>query len=267
MLTSLVIEVEAKSHGKINGGTGGATHGFYYNHWRVVDKNIANNLHAEKETLPFSISPLMNLPNAHKDNTIRIAPGYRAWFRVATLTKQLSDALITQWAAQLPNKVELAGIHWEVIRMPQQHSWTKQVSYQQLANTYLYNKRPPKRWKLIFETPITFRRGENGYLPFPLPIKLIDSWMRRWQAFSPFAISDNLKDRVYNGLFLESYDMNSTTIHYKNGKYPSGEGHCTLQAKKMSIQERAQVDLLANYAFFCGSGYKTTQGMGLTKLR
>ena len=46
-----------------------------------------------------------------------------------------------------------------------------------------------------------------------------------------------------------------------------GQGSYALHAIKMPASERAQVDLLASYAFFCGSGYKTTQGMGMTKLR
>ena len=264
MLTSLVIELEAITEGLINGGTGRAVHGLWYAQWDKVDPSVANLLHNETQTLPFSLSPLMDLPRPMKDVT-RIECGQRAWFRIATLTKQLSEGLTTRWAAQLPDEVELAGIQWRVVGVPQAHEWNRQITYQELATQHLFNNRPPGYWKLNFETPVTFNRGK-GYLPFPLPNILIASWMRRWQAFAPLALPDDLQQSVRERLLVSSYHMRSAVVRYGERVHPGGVGRYALRAAKMPASERAQVDLLANYAFFCGSGYKTTQGMGLTRL-
>lgn len=264
MLTSLVVQVEAKGNGLISGGTGRAVHGLWFAQWDKADPSVANMLHNETETLPFSLSPLMELPRPEKDVT-RVVRGQKAWFRVAVLTGLLSEKLTTLWAPQLPDEVELAGVPWRIVGVPQEHFWNRQVSYQELATQHLFNNRPPSRWKLEFETPVTFNSGE-GHLPFPLPNILIGSWMRRWQAFAPLALPDDLQKSVRERLLVSSYNMRSITVRYGERKHPGGMGRYALRAAKMPASERAQVDLLANYAFFCGSGYKTTQGMGMTRL-
>lgn len=265
MLRSLVIEVEAISEGVISGGTGRAVHGLWYAQWDKADPFTSNMLHNETNTLPFSLSPLMGLPRVEKDVT-RIECGQKAWFRVATLTGQLSERLTMHWAPQLPDEVELAGVQWRIVGIPQEHAWNRQVSYQELATRHLFNNRPPSRWKLSFETPITFNSG-LGHLPFPLPNNLIGSWLRRWQAFAPLALPDELSKSARERLMINHYNMRSTTVRYGERVLLGGMGQYALKAIQMPASERAQVDLLAHYAFFCGSGYKTTQGMGVTKLR
>jgi CRISPR-associated endoribonuclease Cas6 len=260
----MVIQLEAKGDGLISGGTGRAVHGLWYAQWDKVDPSIANLLHNETDTLPYSLSPLMGLPHPEKGVT-RIERGLQAWFRVAALTEGLSEKLTRLWAAQLPDEVDLAGVQWRIVGVPQGHAWNRQVSYQELATRHLFNKRPPGYWKLHFETPVTFNSGE-GYLPFPLPNILVASWLRRWQAFAPLALPDNLQMSVRERLLVGSYNMRSTTVRHGGRQHLGGIGRYALRAAKMPASERAQIDLLANYAFFCSSGYKTTQGMGMTML-
>ena len=265
MLTSLVIQVEAINDGEINGATGRATHGFWYKQWEKADAKTADALHDETQVPPFSLSPLMELPRAEKGIT-RVTRGVSTWFRVATLNGQLSERLTTHWAAQLPDEVELAGVRWRIVGVadsPEKHPWANQISYQDLSAKHLFNNRPPSRWKLSFETPVTFNSG-LGHLPFPLPNNLIGSWMRRWQAFASLALPEELTQSVREQLMVNHFNM--VTIPVRQGKRVliGGKGSYALHAIKMPASERAQVDLLVNYAFFCGSGYKTTQGMGMT---
>ena len=43
-------------------------------------------------------------------------------------------------------------------------------------------------------------------------------------------------------------------------------GTLTIQAFDLPPETRRRLDLLFRYAFFCGSGHHTAQGMGLTRL-
>ena len=267
MLTSLVIQIEALNDGEINGATGRAVHGFWYKQWESFDSGTADALHDETQVPPFSLSPLMQLPRPQNGIT-RVTRGISAWFRVATLNRQLSEKLITHWTANLPKEIELAGIKWTITGIaetPEKHPWARQISYQDLASRHLFNNRPPSRWKLAFETPLTFNSG-LGHLPFPLPNNLIGSWMRRWQAFAPLALPEELPQSVREQLMVNHFDMRTIPLRQGKRLIIGGAGSYSLKAIKMPASERAQVDLLANYAFFCGSGYKTTQGMGMTKL-
>ncbi|MCF6277383.1 MAG: CRISPR system precrRNA processing endoribonuclease RAMP protein Cas6 [Anaerolineales bacterium] len=269
MLTSLVIQLEALEEGKINGATGRAVHGFWYKQWQDADSKTAEALHDEKtQTPPFSLSPLMGLPRPQKGIT-GITRGVSAWFRVAALTGQLSERLITHWVAELPNEVELAGVKWRldgVADYPDKHPWAGQISYQDLSAKHLFNNRPPSRWKFSFETPVTFNSG-LGHLPFPLPNILVGSWLRRWQVFAPLALPEEISQSAREHLAVSQFDMKTLPVRHGERLIVGGAGNYTLKALKMSASERAQIDLLANYAFFCGSGYKTAQGMGLTRLR
>ena len=264
MLTSLVVQIEALEDGEIRGGSGRAVHGFWYRHWEKVDAATADALHAENGVLPFSLSPLMGLPRPYK-GVIRFGRGAQAWFRAAALTAQLSEKMETLWAQQLPDEITLADVRWRVVGLPAEHPWRRRIRYQDLAAQRLFNNHPPKRWNLAFETPVTFNSG-GGYLPFPLPDALVASWMRRWQAFAPLALPDALPERARAALVVSSYQMRSVAVRHAERVHPGGVGRYTLRAAKMLPSERAQVDLLANYAFFCGSGYKTAQGMGMTRL-
>lgn len=268
MLTSLVIQVEALEDGEINGATGRAVHGFWYKQWEEKDATTADALHDETQVPPFSLSPLMALPRPQGGIT-RVTREIQSWFRVTTLNRQLSEGLSAHWLPNLPNEIELAGIKWGIIGIadsPEKHPWAKQISYQDLSAKHLFNNRPPSRWKLSFETPVTFNSG-LGHLPFPLPNNLIGSWMRRWQAFAPLALPEELTQSVREQLMVNHFNM--VTIPVRHGKRVliGGQGSYALHAIKMPASERAQVDLLANYSFFCGSGYKSTQGMGMTSLR
>ena len=268
MLTSLVIQVEALEDGRINGATGRATHGFWYKQWEEADAKTADALHKERDVPPFSLSPLMELPRAVGGIT-HVTRGISAWFRVATLTRQLSEGLSAHWLPNLPDEIELAGIKWAITGIadtPEKHPWAKQISYQDLNAKHLFNNRPPSRWKLSFETPVTFNSG-LGHLPFPLPNNLIGSWMRRWQAFAPLALPEELTQSVRERLMVNHFNMRTIPLRQGKRLIIGGVGSYSLKAIKMPASERAQVDLLANYAFFCGSGYKTTQGMGMTSLR
>ena len=268
MLTSLVIQVKALNNGEINGATGRSIHGFWYKQWEEADAATADALHDETRVPPFSLSPLMQLPRPQKAIT-RVTSGISAWFRVATLNKQLSERLSAYWLPNLPSEIELAGIKWAITGIadaPEKHPWAKQISYQDLSAKHLFNNRPPSRWKLSFETPVTFNSG-LGHLPFPLPNNLIGSWMRRWQTFAPLALPEELTQSVRERLMVKHFNIKTMPMRQGKRVLIGGQGSYALHAIKMPASERAQVDLLASYAFFCGSGYKTTQGMGMTKLR
>ena len=268
MLKSLVIQLEALEEGKINGSTGRAVHGFWYKQWDAVDSRTATTLHDETQVPPFSLSPLMGLPRPQKGIT-PVTRGVSAWFRVATLNERLSEMLIKLWAAQLPAEVELAGVRWRiggVAANPQEHPWAGESSYQALSSKHLFNNRPPSRWNLFFETPLTFKSG-LGHLPFPLPNNLLGSWLRRWQAYAPLALPEDLTRSVRERVMVSYFDMRTFPVRQGDRLIMGGRGSYSLKAIKLPASERAQVDLLANYAFFCGSGYKTTQGMGLTRLK
>jgi len=266
MPLAAVIKLEAAHPGVLVGGTGRDVHGFWFRHWQAVDPGMADRLHAADKVRPFTLSPLMGLPVPRRGG-VEVREGTPAWIRVATLTPELSAALQETWLPRLPAEIPLGGIVWRVkgvARTPEEHPWAAERELQQLVETHLLASRAPAGWRLIFATPTTFR-GEGSDLPFPMPDRLVSSWLRRWWAFGTVPLPEGLVERARWGLAVSAYRLQTVPVSDPRRLLIGCVGQLRLRAVALSLWERMAVDLLVAYAFWCGSGHYTTQGMGMTR--
>ena len=269
-ILSILIHLEAQGEGQLDQFTGRGVHGFWFNRWREVDAALGDELHAASDTQPFTLSPLMGLPRGSR-GTVQLKPGTAAYFRITALTDKLSEAVKTSWLDGLEGKAEAfipqprdedPGIPWRVTRVEVE----AEVSYEASSKVHLMNSVPPREWRLDFLTPTTFH-GTNGHLPFPLPDSLVNSWMRRWNAFAPIALPrEELLEWSREKLVVSSYSLRTLPAREGERLRVGCAGRLTLRALDMPPYLRAATDLLAHYASFCGSGSHTAQGMGQTRL-
>jgi len=268
MLLSLVLQLRALQPARIAGSTGRGVHGFWFRHWQQVDPALADSLHQGEDVLPFTLSPLMGLPRPRL-GVFEITLGQPAWFRATTLTQALSQATQEKWVTKLPDEIDIADTRWQVVKpvlsSPEQHPWAGQAAYSELASARLYTLHPPHIWRLEFLTPVAFH-GTRGHFPFPLPNSLVASWLRRWQAYSPLALPDDLPERVRQEVVISAYQLKTVPVRHGQRLVVGCVGRLELRALGLHPAERAALDALAAYAFFAGSGQHTTQGMGLTRL-
>lgn len=267
MLTAVVIQLEALTAGQLSAASGRDVHGLWFHHWQKADSRVADQLHAEPQSRPFTLSPLLGL-GAPREGRIQVAPGAPGWFRVTTLTADLSARLEAAWLPQLPETLTLGPIHWRVCGSTADsaaHPWAGTATAQALVETHLLATEPPRQWRLRFATPTTFHAA-GGHLPFPLPGALIGSWLRRWQAFGPVNLPDDLADLAQQKAVISGYRLQ--TVPVRDGKRLTigCVGQLTLAAPTLKPGERAAIDLLVAYAFWAGSGHRTTQGFGMTRL-
>lgn len=265
-LTAAVINVKALEAGAIRSATGVFVHGFWFHHWQKVAPALADELHAEGREQPFALSPLMGLRHPTKGR-IDVEDGAEAWFRVTTLSPVLSAALTGDWLPALPEEITLGSLRWGVAGYtldPEAHPWAGEADAGALAERYLLGARPARRWRLRFATPTAFH-GEAGHLPFPLPHALTGSWLRRWQAFGPVRLPEEVLDAVRAGVAVSAYRLKTVPVRDRERLTIGCVGRLTLAATALSKPGRAAVDLLAAFAFWAGSGHRTTQGMGMTR--
>lgn len=266
MLLAIVLQVEALRSGVITESTGLDLHGFWFHHWRFVDPHLAERLHAAERARPFTLSPLMGLPHPGHGG-VRVREGMPAWIRITTLTAELSEALEALWVPQLPAEIRLGGIPWRVIEITTdsaRHPWAGRVDLHELAQKHLLATKAPERWRITFATPTTFH-SEGIHLPFPLPDRLIGSWLRRWWAFGTVPLPEELVDRARAGLAVSAYQLKTIPVRDSHRVIIGCVGEMILKAVGLKPWERLAVDLLVAYAFWCGSGHYTTQGMGMTR--
>lgn len=268
MLLAAVVRLEALEEGYIEGGTGRDVHGLWFHQWKAVAPAWAERLHGGSGVKPFTLSPLLGLPRPRKGKQ-KVSPVDAAWFRVSTLQGELSRRLQEDWLPRLPDEISLAGLRWRVVgytTSAEEHPWAGQGDAQVLADTCLLDRSPPESLRLQFLTPTTFH-GSGGHLPFPLPDALVRSWLRRWQALGPVRLPDSLLELARERLLISSYRL--VTVPAREGRRMTigCVGRMTLRGVRLRPGERAAFHLLAAYAFYAGSGHRTTQGLGMTRLR
>jgi CRISPR/Cas system endoribonuclease Cas6 (RAMP superfamily) len=207
---------------------------------------------------------LLGLPDP-ESGTVSIQPGQAAWFRVSTLDPAISQALTRQpdgWLASLPRRLAIGKVTWQQQKkVPgEAATWNRLVRYADLAAA----ARPRWKWRLCLETPTSFS-GEFSDFTIPLPELLITSWLKRWNRFAPGdqpPIPEKLIEIARSNLRLVEYDLQTRP----GERSTTGcVGSLTIQAFDLEAETRRRLDLLFRYAFFCGSGHRTAQGMGLTR--
>jgi CRISPR-associated endoribonuclease Cas6 len=277
MPLSVVLQLECLAPGQIDQFTGRGVHGFWFQRWRAVDPVLGDRLHQETRELPFTLSPLLGLPPPRRDGIV-LQAGQSAWLRLTCLEQGLEQALRGKWLDGLEQGSPLEipeGAFWKVSGVLQEsgsHPWAASVPYEEMARRHLMNSNPPRQWQVEFTTPTTFNSGRTSggkdhYLPFPLPESLVKSWLRRWQAFAPIALPEQeLLEWARLSLAVSAYHLHSLPAREGERLRVGCVGRMSLRALDMPPYLRAAVDLLAAYAFFCGSGSHTAQGLGQTRV-
>jgi len=139
------------------------------------------------------------------------------------------------------------------------------VPYDTLAQT-----RPALGFQVDFRTPTSFKKRYYHH-PLPTPYYCFNSWWGRWQAFAPaaLAIDTAVTDRVGAHLVISHFDLHSEVLQDGQRLLLGGVGKITfrlIQTERISARWRQAIAVLAAFAPYCGTGHKTAQGMGVTRV-
>jgi CRISPR-associated endoribonuclease Cas6 len=118
---------------------------------------------------------------------------------------------------------------------------------------------------LHFLTPTSFRRG-NVDFPMPDPRLVFRNYRTRFEEFAQIAFLSDFDAQVefYTGV-ARLHRLETTTIRTKKVSLVGFTGSVTYFIDKKAPPDLVfQMNLLADFAFFCGTGRKTTVGMGVT---
>lgn len=272
MIAAVVLELRALHPGSLQNSSGTAVHGVWFRRLEDLDANLSADLHTGSDRpKPFTLSPLTGLPSA-REGVHHFPAGQAAQLRVCTLSAALTR-LLPDWLNALPPELEIGGTHWQVTAhhtTPAQHPHAGLTSYLDLREQAQARRPAPHRWTLEFLSPTAFN-GLNAPFPFPLPDSAAVSWLRRWKAFTsdplwPLFSEAEFKEAVRQHLAVENYTLHTTTLHLRKQSFSGCLGQITYSAHAMPLALRQALDALMEYAHFCGSGYKTTQGWGQTRL-
>ena len=124
--------------------------------------------------------------------------------------------------------------------------------------------------KMEFVSPTTFSAGDLDF-PLPEPVAVFNSWLSRWNDFAPpdRRISTSLMETVLTNVAIDAHKLRTKKHSLGKGRSFVGfKGEVTFVITKVEKLDQAlvkQLNALADYAEFCGTGRKTTHGMGQTR--
>ncbi|MBW4508968.1 MAG: CRISPR-associated endoribonuclease Cas6 [Scytonematopsis contorta HA4267-MV1] len=235
-------------------------HAWFLDQVRNYDPELSAYLHDGESEKPFTVSALDGEIISSGRQVQLFADRTYRWYLTA-----LSGRLVhwmTQWVENLPKELNLRGSPLQIRACNIAHAPS---SYAQLLES-----EHGDTVCLKFISPTSFRR-KGHHLPLPMPINVFQSYLRRWNDFS-----DNPVDQeaflawVDDNAMILRHQLSSTKVLAgKKGSVTGFTGTVEFGLAKEAAKNKEFYDLffaLGKFAPYCGTGHKTTFGLGQTRL-
>ena len=120
-----------------------------------------------------------------------------------------------------------------------------------------------------FCSPTSFRSQEMHY-PLPDPVLVFQSWLGRWNAYAPESLRLNVNtlDLVAAHVAISRHHLRTVAVRfdrYTQVGFVGGVAYQVVKPRLLGDDLLRRLNILAAYAPYCGTGHKTTQGMGWTE--
>ena len=227
---------------------GRALHALFYQWLALGDYSLSTRVHDQDGPRPFTVSPLYRVDGQ---------PTLRLTLLDDTLWPALSQGI------SLTPTVEVMG---RPLTLPVDGPQVQHRPYADLVA----NAGAETRIRLRFLSPTSFRSHEMHY-PLPDPSLVYQSWLNRWNEFAPNEARINvaLLDIVAAHVAVGRYDLRTEMVDLGGNRKVVGfvgtVQYNVIRAGMIGGEWLQRLNLLADYAAFCGTGHKTAQGMGQTR--
>jgi CRISPR-associated endoribonuclease Cas6 len=260
-LVGIVLELESQQTRSLYAQYTIGLHAWLLEQVRQIDPTLSATLHDEQTEKAFTLSGLQGALSS-QSRQFQLQAGQTYQWSITALSKPVSQWLV-QWLQQRPEVVDLRHapltIRQVAIALPP-------TTYAQLwATDYSADT-----VNLSFLSPTSFRR-KGQHFPLPLPFNLFHSYLRRWNLFSEIPFDqDEFLYWVDESILILRHRLESIKVLAgKKGTITGFTG-----AIEFGISAKAEPDqefehlffALAALAPYCGTGHKTTFGLGQTRL-
>jgi CRISPR-associated endoribonuclease Cas6 len=116
-----------------------------------------------------------------------------------------------------------------------------------------------------FYSPTTLERS-GRHFPLPDPGLIFHGYATLWDAFSGPALAPGLRQAIEEHLLLADFRIQKRNQEAERESVPGFVGSATFRLTGRHPESVLKgLNVLADYAFFCGTGIGTEHGMGLTR--
>jgi len=266
-LHAVVLRLLPKASIAIPIGLGHQVHAAFFAMIGEVDPDLAEELHAAgAQYRAFTVSPLRGGKRIEAERLLLFTNRtYSLRFTALAphIYHRLAEHLLLspKLLSLRLGKAEL--LITDLIGTPGSSPWAGYTSWEEL----LQRAPAAETITLQFASPTAFRRGDLD-LPLPLPELVFGSYLTKWQAFSPIPLDQTLLEKEFFTRHVGIKEHRIRTLPFHDGRVivPGFVGKCTFIIKGNLEEEIIrQINCLADFAFYAGTGRKTTHGMGMTR--
>lgn len=265
MLYSVLLKLKTERAAVISPTQGYHAHALFLNLVRQANHKMAEALHDSAVFKPFTISSLQG-ELQRSGRYVKLSPDSCSWIRLTFLKDDLfavfMDSVLK--AASQPLFLESAVFHIDQLVVSQQDSpLCRFQSYEELLSTAL----PQRDISLEFLAATTFRSGGKRNVTFPEPSLVFGSYFSKWQHFAPPELRmDEMLPKQWSRLIVARYRLATRILDFGSYQEVGFEGRCAFQIGESMAEPMVRaLNALADFAFYCGTGAKTTMGMGQTR--
>ncbi len=270
MLLSIVLTVAPTEPITAPAVLGRAVHAWALGRITTVDPALARRLHEGSDLRPLTASNLWGTGRA-QDGRVSLDPEHPCWLRVTTLTEETSRAF--EQGLPPPGETLTLGdarlVVREVATDARQHPWAGRASYTDLVQRYtLAAGATPRSVTLRFASPTLFRSHDRD-CPLPLPEMVFGSYLHKWNSFSPLTLPEEALRYASECVALGRFRLCSRLVSFEQGGKGAQVGFTGEAHFRFLVSDAywtRLMCLLAGYAFWCGTGYRTTVGLGQTQM-
>jgi CRISPR-associated endoribonuclease Cas6 len=260
-LVSLVFDLEVTNSTALYSQYTIGLHAWFLDQVRQINPTLSAYLHDSESEKPFSISALEGqlLPTG-KQLQLQANQIYR--WQINAISQPVVQFL-SQWLTQPPTTLKLRDA---CLQIKQINIVNSPTTYNQLLQSSINHR----NINLSFISPTSFRR-KGHHFPLPVPFNLFHSYLRCWNDFSGMPIEqDAFLEWIDENVIIHKHRLESVKVAAgKRGSVTGFTGAISLGLTKTALDniEFTQLfDALVQLAPYCGTGHKTTFGLGQTCL-
>lgn len=237
-------------------------HAWFLEQIRQIDPKLSAYLHDGESEKAFTITGLDGQFRAHGQQ-LQVQAGKDYQWQITALSKPVVQG-ITQWLKRLPSAVTLKDIPLEIqsVQLLPAPTTYKAV-WEEAAGM-------SSSISVSFLSPTSFRR-KGHHFPLPVPTNLLQSYLRRWNDFSGMPVEqEEFLEWVENQVIIQQVRLESLKVAAgKRGTVTGFTGAISLSLSSRAADTPTFQQLfyaLMLLAPYCGTGHKTTFGLGQTQL-
>lgn len=238
-------------------------HAWFLKQVQQTNPALSQRLHDNADEKAFTISALDG-QFVGGQQQLQLYPKETYAWTVTAFSQELVYWL-GRWLAKLPEALSLYHAPLKILNVEVAQP---AMTYEELTHAPLPRN---KKLALSFPVPTSFRR-KGKHFPLPTPVNLFHSYGRRWNNQSAYPVElDPFLDWVDTHTVIHRYSLQTSKVTV--GK---GQGAVTgfMGALELGLDKKAETSpenmawfyRLGQYAPYCGTGHKTTFGLGQTLL-